>query len=193
MIRWTWLGSALRPTAALLAAALLSGCTTQKVLFTSMPPVSTVTVGDKQGVTPCTLRVAKEEGPAVFRLPSGEEKVVPLHGLDSHAEEAAEASGKVLGGTLKVLGGATALVGLGALFLASLDDDDDTDEELVLFGLGSLGVGISTYALGEWIDPDSDEAEIHVDFSAETGNDSAADTLYDDPGYGARRLKQAAP
>ncbi|MCK4564319.1 MAG: hypothetical protein KAU94_06575, partial [Verrucomicrobia bacterium] len=166
----------IRGTAALLAVVVFSGCATQKVQFTSIPPGVTVTVGKKQGITPCTLRVSKEEGPAVFRLPSGEEMVLPLYGLDSHSKESVEASGTVLGGTLMGVGGAVAIVG-GVVFFAvlALDGDDEDDlwsmveeddgnDELLGYSLVVMLCGGAVFGLGKWIYPDEQDAVLHADF-----------------------------
>ncbi len=187
-----------------LATQLFMGCATQKVQFTSIPPGVTVTVGKKQGITPCTLRVSKEEGPAVFRLPSGEEMVLPIHGLDSHSKESVEASGKVLGGTLMGVGGAVAIVG-GVVFFAVLvlDGDDEADlwpsveeddgnDELLGYSLVTMLCGGAVFGLGKWIYPDEQDAVLHADFR-DRKSDLSEENLYEDSGYGARRLKKATP
>jgi hypothetical protein len=193
-----------KTVAILLAMAMWSGCAMQKVQFTSIPPGAAVTVGKKQGVTPCNLRVAKEEGPAVFRLPSGEEMAVPIHGLDSCSKESVEASGKVFGGTLMVIGGAAAIVG-GAAFLIVLaldgDDEDelwsgveedDGNDELLGYSLAVMLCGGAVFGVGKWIYPDEQDAVLHVDFR-DMKPDLSEEDLYEDTGYGARRLKKAAP
>lgn len=206
MVHRTRLEPILRSTGALLSAALLVGCSTQKVIFTSIPPGATVTAGGKQGVTPCTLKVAKEEGPAVFRLPSGEEMVLPIHGMDSHMEEASEVSGKFLGGTLMVIGGSVVVVGgvafLGTLildddeedsFLVLASDGEDDNEEILGHSLLVMMGGGAVFALGKWIYPDDAEAALHADFYPAGAAEPEGDTPYEDPGYGARRLKKSMP
>lgn len=197
--------AAVRTVAALLTAVLLPGCKTQKVQFTSIPPGATVTVGGKTGITPCTMRVAKEDGPAIFRLPSGEEKVVPIHDLDSHFDETSEVSGKALGGTLMVIGGTVALLGGAAVITALVLDGDEEEDmfsdpaeeddnyELLGYGAAVAAVGIMVFAVGQWIYPEYDEAVLHVDFHGTERSESAEDALYEDTGYGARRLKKAVP
>ncbi len=152
----------IRGTAALLGLVLFSGCATQQVLFPSIPPGATVVAGEKRGITPCTLRVSEKLEQVVFRLPSGEEMTLPLTGLDSDLEEATEVSGKVLGVTLKVVGGVVALLGAGIVVFGASDTDDDgdlygheeddgSDWDVMGFGLVVALGGILVFGLGEWI------------------------------------------
>jgi hypothetical protein len=188
-----------RGITALLVVAMLAGCATQKVDFTSIPPGATVTIGERQGITPCTFRVAKEDGPAVFRLASGEEMVLPLHGLDSYSKESVDASGKVFGASLMGIGGAVAIVGGVVFFAVAIldpDDEEDANDEILGYSLATMLCGGAVFAFGKWIYPDYDEAIIHADFRrledpGEKGE--LEDALFEDPGYGARRLKKAAP
>lgn len=209
MFGFKWLNSFRKGLALVLAALLFAGCATQKVQFTSIPPGATVVVGKKQGITPCTLKISEKETHATFSLPSGEERVLPIHGLDSDFEETVEASGKLLGGALMLVGGAVFIVG-GAVFIAAavLDDDDEDDlwsdtgdedhsnDELLGYGAAIAVSGGLLFGLGTWIYPDDHEAVLHVNFNEmEQGGKQGAkeDTLYEDPGYGARRLKKATP
>lgn len=195
-------------TSALLALAMLSGCATQKVWFTSVPVGATVIAGKKTGNTPCTLKVSEKLAFATFRLPSGEELVVPMTELDSKLEEVAEVGGEVLGGTLMfagyVVGGAGAVVFL--LAAASLDHgsewdrgtvaDDDESDAYAAMGIGLVAAvgGFGVAELGKWIYPDDAVPELHAefDFSASGCITNAVDEdpRYEDVGYGARRLRK---
>lgn len=183
-----------------LSILLFGGCSTQRIRFTSIPPGAEVQVGGRRGVTPCTLKVPRNPGMASFRLPSGEEMVLPLPEPESGLEEAADGAGTVLGGTLAVVGAATAVAGAGLFFLgaASLDsesdvydDADDDSDAYAAMGIGfvAMAVGAGAFGLGRWMLPDEADGELQAVFI----EDGQAEPVYEDTGTGARRIQRAAP
>lgn len=164
--------------AVLLAGALLSGCASREVYFTSTPFGATVTVGQRTGVTPCTMKVSEGTEEATFTAMSGEEMTMPLPALEGDLDAAAQFGGKALGGTVMVAGGSVAVLGL-LIFLSGFpdnnddgfdtlsDEEDDWDGDAV--GLGFLGMvaGGSIFFLGKWIYPEDAPPVLHADFTAE--------------------------
>jgi hypothetical protein len=193
---------------AALSGSLLSGCATQKVSFTSFPTGADVVAGEKHGVTPCTLRIREDLTHVTFSLPSGETKVLPIPELDSDMREAGEEFGRAAGGILMVTGGIVGIAGAGVFLLGwvTLDDDDsdwmgdidsdDDSDSYTAIGVGLVGMlaGGGLIILGNWIYPDNDTPVLHAEFMlTEEGKPAEGDDRYEDVGFGARRLKKAAP
>ncbi|MDF7801456.1 hypothetical protein P4C99_18405 [Pontiellaceae bacterium B1224] len=191
-----------------LSVALLSGCATQKVSFTSFPTGVDVIAGEKRGVTPCTLRVHEDLTHATFILPSGETQILPMPEMDSDMQEAGEGLAWATGGILMVAGGIVGIAGAGLFFLgsASLDDDsdwyggdsdsDDNSDEYAAMGIGLAGmaVGVGVILVGKGIYPDDDTPVLHAEFNLyEEGKPVEGEDRYEDVGFGARRLKKATP
>lgn len=194
-----------------LSGALLSGCATQNVSFTSFPTGVDVIAGEKRGVTPCTLRIREDLTHATFILPSGETKVLPMPEMDSDMQETGEGVSRAAGGTLMVAGGIVCLAGLGLFMLGALGtyiDDEETDQngnesgtstssdEYTAIGVGivGMGVGAGVFFLGKMIYSDDDTPVLHAEFFlSEEGQPVEGEARYEDVGYGARRLKRATP
>ncbi len=101
----------------------------------------------------------------------------------------------VTGGTLMVSGAVVAATGFGLLALTGDCGDngdvyDDVESESDLWKAGGLGVigGIMVFGLGNWIYPDRSECIVHAKF-----DDLSEEELYEDVGYGAKRLIRDKP
>ncbi|WP_372806397.1 hypothetical protein [Pontiella sp.] len=183
-----------------LSSALLTGCATQEIRFTSYPSGARVVAGKKRGTTPCTLKVPEDLAQATFSLPAGQELVLPMPEMDSDLKEVGEEVGKATGGVLMVAGGAVGLAGLGVFLLAGSalnDDDDDSSPDSDAYagmGIGLLGmvVGGGVYFLGKWIFPDHEAPVLHAEFEPRSEDaDPLEEERYEDVGFGAKRLKSA--
>ena len=127
-----------------------------------------------------------------------------MQDLDSYSKESMEASGKVLGGALMGVGGAVAILGCGVFFAVLVLDGDDEDDlwpsveeddgndDLLGYSLVAMLCGGAVFGLGKWIYPDEQDAVLHADFR-DIKPDLSEEDLYEDTGYGARRLKKAVP
>jgi len=114
-----------------------------------------------------------------------------------------------LGGTLMAVGAIACLVGVVAIVggMAADEEDnglfesnaaeDDWDLETMGYGAGLALGGVLIYGVGNWIYPDDPDATLHADFGDVKyyggTTESEGNTLYEDTGYGARRLKKATP
>lgn len=158
---------------ALLAVALLlAGCATPSAHFTSTPSGARVTVGDEQGVTPCTLPVPKQGGVATITTGTGAIEQRNLAASPSRWTRAKSVCAGIGGKCCKGIAVPFAGVGLAGLWLLSHSSspqnaDEATDEVIVLgVSLGSLVLGTLFYAAGDCLDDavSTDPAWVHIDF-----------------------------
>lgn len=185
-----------RAVAVVLVPVLLAGCATRRIEFTSVPEGVHVRVGSRSGTTPCVLKVPKRATHAQFILAEGDERILALPEIDSDLQDASDMARIAVGGTLKVAGAAVAVVGFGvAAYGFLLIDDDENPEDLdlddleyaqekIAIGIVTLLGGGAVYGLGEWIMPNKPDPVLHAHLLPE------GEPVYEETGYGARRLKQ---
>jgi hypothetical protein len=171
-----------------------AGCATRKLDFTSTPRGATVQVGDRQAVTPCTLKVPEGVTHAVFSLPTGEVLELAVPDTESGLEDAADSTRSATSSTLQTIGAVT--IGVGAVFLAlwagtadgdrpDSSSDGDLDGVAVL-GAGALVAGGVLIGMGYWMEPEQDNPVLHADFKWDP------EQLYENRDYGAKRIKDVS-
>ncbi|MBI3987151.1 MAG: hypothetical protein HY343_09535 [Lentisphaerae bacterium] len=156
----------------LAVATVLAGCATPSATFTSTPSGARVTVGDEQGVTPCTLSVPAQGGVATITAGTGEIEQRNLVASPSQWTRAKSVCAGIGGKCCKGIAVPFVGVGLVGLWLLSHSDsphnaDEATDEVIVLgVSLGSLVLGTLFYAAGDCLEDavSADPARVHIDF-----------------------------
>ena len=142
------------------AVALLTGCATRSIYFTSRPSGGTVTVCGRTDTTPCSIIVPNSVCTAEISLPSGETRVVQVPKAAGIIRRTT--AGVITVTSLGLKASAMPFIAAGAVGAVLLDliSDDDTPRqpmtnaqlELLRATCYALGVGFVLYGSGMLLD-----------------------------------------
>ena len=161
----------IRTISTIIIGSLISGCASRSIYFSSSPAGALVSAGGASCTTPCDLKVPVKTSTAIFTLPSGERKEVPIDHLTKRNAETryklAKAGEYTLGTLaipLLVIGGVTALI-TGILYESDTIETEHSsrDRDLFLIVGGTLVAGgLLVYASKEMAE-DANERRPEID------------------------------